>query len=140
MSSRDISSSRGDRQNPKLGARKTQNFKVLCFEPNFRGRFIVTIKGTHDLILPRNLSQTDLFMFEVRFIHFLKFWAEQIQALPNSVRWLPNSGILFPTSPNMYGKPIKRIQNSRKNFYSLILHLPVDSSPWVTRKNNEFHK
>ena len=55
-------------------------------------------------------------MFQVRYIHFLKFWAEQIQALPNSIRWLPNFGILFPTSPNMSRKPQKIIHNSRKHF------------------------
>ena len=98
------------------------------------------VKVLHGLISPRNLSQSDIFMFQVRYIHFLKFWAEQIQALPNSVWWFPNSRILFPTSPNMSKKPIQIIQNSRNKFYSPILHLLIDSSPWVIRKNNEFHK
>lgn len=44
--SRSISSSRGDKWNPEAEARKTQIFKVLRFEPNFRGRFFVTSKGT----------------------------------------------------------------------------------------------
>ena len=32
-------------QNPESRARRTQNFKVLCFEPNFRGRLYITSKG-----------------------------------------------------------------------------------------------
>ena len=98
------------------------------------------VKVLHGVILPRNRSQIDLCMFQVRYIHFLKFWAEQIHALSNSVRWPPNSRILTLTSPNMSRQPIKRIHNSRYNFYNLILHLLIDLSPWVTRKNNEFHK
>ena len=86
------------------------------------------LKVLHGLISQRNISQSYLCMFQVRYIHFLKFWAEQIHALPNSVRWFPNSGILLPTSPNISGKPIKIIQNSRNNFYSLILHLLIESS------------
>ena len=35
-----------NRQNPEPGAQKTQIFKVLRFEPNFRGRMYMTSKGT----------------------------------------------------------------------------------------------
>ena len=98
------------------------------------------VKVLHGRISSRILSQSDLFMTQVDYMLFLKFWVRSIQTLPNSVRWLPNFGILFLTPPNMSGKAIKSIHNSTNNFYSLILHLPVDSSPWVTRKNIEFHE
>ena len=42
--SRVISSSRGEQARHWARGPKTQNFKVLCFEPNFRGRFFMTSK------------------------------------------------------------------------------------------------
>ena len=67
-------------------------------------------------------------MFQVRYIHFLKFWVEQTQAFPNSVWWLPNSRILFPTSPNMSGKPIK------------IIHSLKNVTTWNLLKNQLCHE
>ena len=43
---RSISRSRGDRRKFEPGAWKTQNFKVLCFEPNFKGRLVINSIGT----------------------------------------------------------------------------------------------
>ena len=40
----------------------------------------------------------------------------------------------------MNGKANKIIENIRNHFFSLILNLPIDSSPQFSRKNNEFHK
>ena len=44
--SRVIPSSRGEHARNWAWSPKTQNFKVLCFEPNFKGRLVMNIKGT----------------------------------------------------------------------------------------------
>ena len=92
------------------------------------------------LIFSRNTPQSYLFMTQVDFMLFLRFWVRSIQALPNLVRWLPNSGILFITPPHVCGKSKKSIKIPRNHFFSLILHLPVNSSLWFTRKKNGFHR
>ena len=94
----------------------------------------------YGLIFPRNTPQSVFFMTQVDFMLFLKLWVRSIQALPNPVRWFPNSGILFLNSPNMYRKSIQGIYNMRNIFFSLIVNLPLDSSPCFNMKINEFHK
>ena len=76
------------------------------------------------IILSRNTPKSDLSMTRVDFMCFLKFRVRLIQALPNSVRWLPNSRILFLTPPNMCGKAKKRIHNPRNHILSLIFISP----------------
>ena len=68
-------------------------------------------------------------MTQVDYMLFLKLRVQQIQALPNSVEWIPNSWILFLIPSNMSGKPRKGFHKSRNHFRSLKLHLPIDSSP-----------
>ena len=48
-------------------------------------------------------------MTQVDFMLFLMFRVWSIQALPNLVRWLPNSGTVILTPPIMFFKPIKII-------------------------------
>ena len=77
-------------------------------------------------------------MTQNNFMLFLRFWVRSIQALPNPVRWLPNSGILFLNPPNVCGKAKKRIHNPTNHIVKVILHLPDDSSPWFSKKNKVF--
>ena len=79
-------------------------------------------------------------MTQVDFMFFLRLWVWSIQALPNPVRCFPNSGILFLITQNIYRKANKIILNLRNHLFSLILNLPIDSSPWFSRKSNKFHK
>ena len=51
-----------------------------------------------------------------------------------------NCWVLFPNSPNVYRKATWVIFNPRNHFFSLILNLPLDSSPCFNVENNEFHK
>ena len=87
-----------------------------------------------------NTPQIYLFMTQGDFMLFLRLWVRSIQALCNPIRCFPNDGILFLISPNLYRKYNKRIFNPRNHFFSLIFNPPIDSSPWISRKNNEFHK
>ena len=96
------------------------------------------VKVLHGLISSRNLSQSDLFMTQVDFMLFLKFWVWSIQALPNLVRCFPNFMILFLIPPNVCGKYKNSIHNPRNHILSLIFHLPIDSSPWFSMKNKCF--
>lgn len=68
-------------------------------------------------------------MTQVDYMLFLKLRVRRIQALPNSIRWIHNSWILFLIPPNMSVKPIKGFHNPRNHFLGLKLHLPIDSSP-----------
>ena len=79
-------------------------------------------------------------MIQVENMLFLQFWVRAFQALPNSVRWPPNSSILILVSPNMTGKPKKYFHQSRINYLSLNLHLPVNSLHDLQGKNNKFHR
>ena len=92
--------------------------------------FIWLVKVLHGIISPRNLSQSDLFMPQVDYMLFLKSWVWLIQALPNSVRWPPNFGILYPTPPNIYGKTRKIIQN----------HGDESMGRWKMRLRKSFHR
>ena len=92
----------------------------------------------YDIISSRNTPQCDLFMTQVDFMFFLGFWVQTIQALLNPGGCFPNSRILFLIPPNVCGKAKKRIQNTRNHILSLIFHLPIDSSPWFSRKNKVF--
>ena len=94
----------------------------------------------YGLIFSINTSQIYLFMTQVDFMLFLKLWVWSIQTLPNPVRCFPNPGILFPNSPNIYRQDIHSIFNPTNLFFSLILNLPLDSSPCFNMKINEFHK
>ena len=77
-------------------------------------------------------------MTQVDYMFFLKLRVRRIQALPNSVQWIPNSWILFLITPNMSGKPKEGFQNLIKHFISLKLHLPINSSPLFSMKNKCF--
>ena len=69
---------------------------------------------------------------------FLRFWVQTIRTLLNLVKCFPNYGILFLITPNMCRKDKKGIHNPRKHIISLILYLPIDSSPWFSKKNKVF--
>ena len=126
---RSISSSRGDRWNPELGAKKTQIFKVLRFEPNFRGRLHITSNGTPwNNFIKKPLTKW-----------FIHDWSG-LYAFPQALSMINTSSSKFsPMAPrfwdlvfnpsNMSRKPIKGFQNLGNHFLSLIFHLPVDSSP-----------
>ena len=77
-------------------------------------------------------------MTQVDFMLFLRFWVRSIQALPNPVRCFPNSGILFLINPNVYKKVNKKDYNRSNPIFSLIFYLPIDSSPWFSKKNKVF--
>jgi hypothetical protein len=96
------------------------------------------MKVIHGIISSRNISQNDLFMTQVMYMLFLEFWECQIQALPNSIWWIPNSWILFLISSSMFGKPIKFTHQSSNHFLSLILHLPISSLHDLQRKTMSF--
>ena len=66
-------------------------------------------------------------MIQVENMLFLQFWVRDFQALPNSIRWPPNSSILILVYPNMNRKHKKYFHQSRNNHLILNLHLPVDS-------------
>ena len=100
--------------------------------------FIYLVWVLYGHISSGNTQKSDLFLTQVDFMLFLRFWDRSIQALPNPVRCLPNFGILFLNPPNMYGKPKKRINDLRNHILSLIFHLPIDSSPWFSMKNKVF--
>ena len=65
--------------------------------------------------------------FKWKSMLFRQSWVRAFQALPNSVIWSPNSGILILVSSSMTRKPIKCFHQSSNHFFSLILHLPIDS-------------
>ena len=92
----------------------------------------------YGLISSLNTPKNDLFMTQVDFMLFFRFWVWSIQALPNLVRCFPNFGIMFLTPTNVCGKDKKRIHNPINYIFSLIRNLPIDSSPWYSRKNNVF--
>ena len=96
------------------------------------------LKVIHGLIPSRNISQTYLFMIQVKNMLFLKSWVRTIQAPPNSIWWSPNSGSLFLISFSMSRKPIKCTHQSINHFFSLILHLPVNSLHDLQRKTMSF--
>ena len=73
-------------------------------------------KVLNSLISSRDPSQMELFMTQVMYMLFLEFWVWWIEALPNSVWWIPNSWILFLISYSMSGKPRKCTHQSRNNF------------------------
>ena len=79
-------------------------------------------------------------MTQVDFNLFLRLCIRSIQDLPNPVRSFPNLGVLSPSSPNIYRKYIQVISNLINLFFSIILNLPLDSSPCFNTENNEFHK
>ena len=118
--------------------RKTQIFKVLHFKPNFRGRLYMYSMGMKWTNLINKNPQSYLFMTQMDFFLFLRFWVQSIQALPNLVICFPNSGILFLITPNMNRKDNKIIYNPRNHIFSLILYVPIDSSPWLSKKNKVF--
>ena len=95
---------------------------------------ICLVRVYYGLISSKDTSKSDLFMTQVDFMHFFMFWVWLIHTLPSSVRWPPKSGILFPSPPNMYGKPKMRIHNPRNHFFSLILHLPFISIIYKEKK------
>ena len=134
--SRVILSSKGEQARNWARGPKTQNFELLCFEPNLKGRLNMTSEGNPCTIPSRKTSKTYLFMNQVMYMLFLEFWVCQIQALPNFVRWIPNSWILFLISSSMSGKPRKFFHKSRKYHISLILHLLIESSLglWMKKK------
>ena len=74
------------------------------------------VKVINSLISSRDPSKTDLFMTQVMYMLFLEFWVCRIQALPNSVWWIPNSWILFLISSSMSGKPRKCTHQSSNHF------------------------
>ena len=109
-----------NRRNPEPGARK---LKITnCFVPSQISRegCIWLVRVLHCLISSRDLSQSDLFMTQLKHMLFLKFWVWRIQALPNLVRWIPNSWILFLIPSNMSGNPRKCFFKSRNHCISLI--------------------
>ena len=79
-------------RNPELGARKTQIFKLLRFEPNFRGRFHMTSKGTpwHNLI---NKTLKKLFIHDSSGLH----------AFPQALSLMDTSSSKFsPMAPQFW--------------------------------------
>ena len=121
------------------GARKLKISKCSISNQISGEGWLWLLKVLNCLISSRNLLKNYLFMIQVKNMLFFEFWVWTIQAPPNSIRWPPNSGSLTIFHPNMSGKPTKVIQNKINHFFSLIFHLPVNSSLWFTRKNNEFH-
>ena len=118
-----------------LGHEKPKFSKCSISNQNSGEGYLLLVWVFYGIIFSINTSQSDLFMTQVDYMHFLKFWVQSIQALPNSIWWLPNFGILFPTPPNMSGKHRKKLHHIINHFLSLILHLPIDSTPWFSMKN-----
>ena len=85
-------------------------------------------------------NKIDLFMTQFDFKSFLRLWVRSVQASPNFVRSFTNSWVLSPNYPNVYMKYIQGIFNPINLCFSLILNLPLDSSPCFNTKNNEFQK
>ena len=103
--SRVISSSRGEQA--KNWGLKTQKFKVLSFEPNFKGRLNMASEGTP---WPNSIKKhlTNWFIHDSSEEHaFHQSWVWTIQAPPNSVRWSPNSRNLILVYYSMSGKTRK---------------------------------
>ena len=92
------------------------------------------------IIFSIKTQKCDLFMTQVDFMFFLRLWVRSIQALPNPVTSFTDFVVLSPNSPNIYRKYIHGIVNPRNIFFSLILNLPLDSSPCFNTKNNKFLK
>ena len=78
-------------------------------------------------------------MTQVDFKLFLTLRVQAIQASPNFVRYFINSWVLYQIYPNLYRKDIEGIFNPTNLFFSLILNLPLDSSPCFNVENNDFH-
>ena len=96
--------------------------------------FICMVWVLYGIISSRNTQKSYLFMTQMDFM----FWVWSIQALPNPVICFTNSGILFLTAPNVCGKTKNIIHNKINHILNLILHLPIDSSPWFSNKNKVF--
>ena len=129
-----------NRRKSESGARKLKISKCSILNQILGEGCIWLVKVLHGLISSINLLHNYLFMIQVNNMLFPESWIRTIQAPPNSVWWPPNSRSLTLCLPNMFGKPIKLIHNQINHFFSLILHLPVNSFLWFTMKNNEFHR
>ena len=123
---------------PSLGLEKPKFSKCSVSNQILGEGYICLVWVLYGLISSRNTPKIDLFMTQVDFMLFLRFSVRSIQALPNPVRCFPNSKILFLIPPNMYRKDNKIIYNPRNHIFSLILYLPIDSSPWFSKKNKVF--
>ena len=86
------------------------------------------------------MRHTDLFMIQIDFRLFLRFWVRLIQALPNSVKPFPNYWVLFPNFLNVYMESIQGNFNPINLSFSLILNLPLDSSSCFFEENKVFYK
>ena len=129
-----------NRPETEPGTRKLKKSKCYVSNQILGEGQIWLVKLLYGLIPSINLPKTYLFMTQVMYILFLEFWVCWIQALPNSVWWIPNSWILFLISYSMSRKPIKCTHQSRNHFLVSFMHLPINSSLWITKKNNEFHR
>ena len=118
-----------------LGPEKPKILKYFVSNQILEEVYLWLVWVLYGLICSRNTPQCDLFMTQVDFMLFLKLWVWSIQALPNPVWYFPNYGTLFLKPSNIYRKDNKSIYNLISHIFSLILNLPIDSSPWFSKKN-----
>ena len=121
-----------------LGLEKPKFTKFFVSNQILGEVYICIVWVWNGLIKLINTTQSYLFMTQVYFMLFLKFWVRSIQALPNPVRCFPHSRTVFLITPNMYGKYNEIIYNTSNHIWSLILYLPIDSSTWFSKKNKVF--
>ena len=100
--------------------------------------YICLVCVLYGIISSRNTPQSDVFKTQIDFMLFLRFLVQSIKALPNHVRCSPNSRILFLITPNMYIKYKIIIYNPINIILCLIFNLPINSSPWFSKKNKVF--
>ena len=106
----------------------SQNFKVLCFGPNFRGvLFMSSMDIVWDYFLQKN-PQTDLFIIWVSFKPLPRFQVMSIQAVPNPVKSSLIFWVLSPKYPIIHTISSHSNWNPRKSILWCRMSLLLRSS------------